>query len=179
MNHRIKKLRRELDLTQEKFGEHIGVKGNTVAQWESGRNDPPDYAIAFICREFYVNERWIRTGEGEMFKPKPTDVLDQLAYKYQLSNSDYVIIEKFLALRPEIRNGIFDYIHEVAAALNDESDPSSPAYTGEYPPLPMDDIIASGTAAAEAAYEKAFGIQSDTESQTSNITGDTPEQQKA
>ena len=36
MNKRIKKLRRELDLTQEKFGARIGVKGNTVAQWESG-----------------------------------------------------------------------------------------------------------------------------------------------
>ena len=50
MNKRIKKLRRELDLTQEKFGARIGVKGNTVAQWESGRNEPPDSSLAFICR---------------------------------------------------------------------------------------------------------------------------------
>ena len=54
MNKRIKKLRRELDLTQEKFGARIGVKGNTVAQWESGRNEPPDSSLAFICREFGV-----------------------------------------------------------------------------------------------------------------------------
>lgn len=67
MNPRIKKLRRELDMTQEKFGAEIGVKGNTVAQWESGRNDPPDSAIVSICREFNVNEHWLRTGEGEMF----------------------------------------------------------------------------------------------------------------
>ncbi len=67
MNTRIKKLRRELDMTQEKFGAEIGVKGNTVAQWESGRNDPPDSAIVSICREFHVDEHWLRTGEGEMF----------------------------------------------------------------------------------------------------------------
>ena len=67
MNTRIKKLRRELDMTQEKFGAEIGVKGNTVAQWESGRNDPPDSAIVSICREFHANEHWLRTGEGEMF----------------------------------------------------------------------------------------------------------------
>lgn len=67
MNTRIKKLRRELDMTQEKFGAEIGVKGNTVAQWESGRNDPPDSSIVSICREFNVNEHWLRTGEGEMF----------------------------------------------------------------------------------------------------------------
>lgn len=67
MNTRIKKLRRELDMTQEKFGAEIGVKGNTVAQWESGRNDPPDSSIVSICREFHVDEHWLRTGEGEMF----------------------------------------------------------------------------------------------------------------
>lgn len=67
MNTRIKKLRRELDMTQEKFGAEIGVKGNTVAQWESGRNDPPDSSIVSICREFHANEHWLRTGEGEMF----------------------------------------------------------------------------------------------------------------
>ena len=67
MNTRIKKLRRELDMTQEKFGAEIGVKGNTVAQWESGRNDPPDSSIVSICREFNVSEHWLRTGEGEMF----------------------------------------------------------------------------------------------------------------
>lgn len=67
MNTRIKKLRRELDMTQEKFGAEIGVKGNTVAQWESGRNDPPDSAIVSICREFHVDEHWLRTGDGEMF----------------------------------------------------------------------------------------------------------------
>lgn len=67
MNTRIKKLRRELDMTQEKFGAEIGVKGNTVAQWESGRNDPPDSAIVSICREFHVDEHWLRTGDGKMF----------------------------------------------------------------------------------------------------------------
>lgn len=67
MNTRIKKLRRELDMTQEKFGAEIGVKGNTVAQWESGRNDPPDSAVVSICREFHVDEHWLRTGDGEMF----------------------------------------------------------------------------------------------------------------
>ena len=67
MNTRITKLRRELDMTQEKFGAEIGVKGNTVAQWESGRNDPPDSSIVSICREFHAKEHWLRTGEGEMF----------------------------------------------------------------------------------------------------------------
>lgn len=69
MNDRIKKLRKELDLTQQKFGAAISVKGNTVAQWESGRNEPPDSSITLICREFNVNEDWLRNGTGDMFLP--------------------------------------------------------------------------------------------------------------
>lgn len=68
MNERIKKLRKTLDLTQQKFADKIGVKRNTVGQWEIGRNEVTDAIIFSICREFHVNEEWLRTGEGEMFE---------------------------------------------------------------------------------------------------------------
>lgn len=67
LNDRIKKLRKELDLTQREFGERIGIKGNTIAQYELGRNEPIDAVISLICREFGVNENWLRDGTGEMF----------------------------------------------------------------------------------------------------------------
>lgn len=67
MNERIRKLRRHLDMTQREFGDRIGVKQNTVAQYEMGRNTPIDSVISLICREFNVNEEWLRNGTGEMF----------------------------------------------------------------------------------------------------------------
>lgn len=71
MHERIKKLRKALDLTQREFGERIGVKPNTIATYEIGRNQPIDAVISLICREFNVNEEWLRTGEGEMFVKLP------------------------------------------------------------------------------------------------------------
>lgn len=68
IGERIKKLRKHLDLTQQKFGERLGIKGNTVAQYELGRNEPIDAVLSLICREFSVNENWLRTGDGEMFE---------------------------------------------------------------------------------------------------------------
>lgn len=68
IGERIKKLRKHLDLTQQKFGERIGIKGNTVAQYELGRNEPIDAVLSLLCKEFNVNENWLRTGEGEMFE---------------------------------------------------------------------------------------------------------------
>ena len=69
LKDRLKELRKELGLTQEKFAERLSMKRNTIATYEIGRNEPIDAVIALICREFNVNETWLRTGEGEIFNP--------------------------------------------------------------------------------------------------------------
>lgn len=75
MNERIRKLRRTLDLTQQEFAEKLGIKRNTIANYESGRNEPIDAVISLICREFNVDEEWLRSGSGEMFnKMDATDI---------------------------------------------------------------------------------------------------------
>lgn len=184
IGERIRKLRKTLDLTQQKFGERIGIKGNTVAQYELGRNEPVDAVFSLICREFDVREEWLRTGEGEMFKAKPSDILDQLAYKYKLFNFDYVMIEKFLAMPPDLRRAIYDHFHDVDAALS-EMDPYAPAYTGSEPPRPMDRIMETITSQqkenavpemsveqAEAEYIKKISETArKKESTASNTTG--------
>lgn len=67
MNERLKKLRKTLDLTQQEFADKIGVKRNSLANYETGRNTPIDAIVVSICREFNVSEEWLRTGKGEMF----------------------------------------------------------------------------------------------------------------
>lgn len=69
MNERIKEIRNALKMTQQEFAERIKVKRNTVATYEMGRSIPSDSAIALICKEFSVNEEWLRNGNGEMFIP--------------------------------------------------------------------------------------------------------------
>ena len=68
MKDRLKKLRKELDLTQQAFADKIGMKQNAIAQYEMGRTTPSDAIIFSICREFGVNGKWLRSGEGEMFE---------------------------------------------------------------------------------------------------------------
>lgn len=67
MKNRIKQLRKSMGLTQTDFGEKIGVKGNTITNYETGLRNPTDAVVLSICREFSVNEEWLRTGNGEMF----------------------------------------------------------------------------------------------------------------
>ena len=77
MNSRIKEVRKAKQLTQEMFAEKIGLKQNSIAQIESARRIPSDQVIISICREFNVNELWLRTGEGEMFRSMSRE--DELA----------------------------------------------------------------------------------------------------
>lgn len=66
MEQRIKAIRKAQKLTQTEFGQRVGVKGNTVTNYETGLRMPSEAVIRSICREFNVSERWLRTGEGEM-----------------------------------------------------------------------------------------------------------------
>ena len=67
INRRLKDLRNNLRINQADFGRRIGVTGSAVSMWESGDRGIPESAILSICREFGVNEVWLRTGEGDPF----------------------------------------------------------------------------------------------------------------
>lgn len=70
MNERIKQLRKMLGLTQDDFSARIGLSRNFIAQIETGSKFPSDRTVSDICREFDVNEVWLRNGVGEVFVQK-------------------------------------------------------------------------------------------------------------
>ena len=133
MNERMKELRKALGLTQQEFADKIGIVRGNIATYETGKSKPGDAVVSLICREFSVNEEWLRTGTGEMFKAAPSCALDMLADTYHLEHSEYILIEKFVNMKPESRRVIMDYIREVAAAVGNEmapADPHAPASPG-------------------------------------------------
>ncbi len=66
MKNRIKEIRQSYELTQQEFADRLGIKRGTIANYELGRNEPIDAVITLICREFRVNENWLRYGTGDM-----------------------------------------------------------------------------------------------------------------
>ena len=72
-NERVKEVRKKLELTQEKFGESLGLKRNSVSTIESGINAVSDQVRRAIVREYGIREEWLRDGTGEMFAPKDRD----------------------------------------------------------------------------------------------------------
>lgn len=118
MKDRIKKLRRLLELTQKEFAERIGIKRNTIASYETGRNKPIDSVVSLICREYNVSEEWLRNGTGEMFRPEPMNELQSLSKTFNLSEGEQIFLEKYLNLKREERDNVFKFLIDVCSAIS-------------------------------------------------------------
>ena len=77
INDRIAWCVKDSGLTKTAFAEKINVTQQYVSNLCLGKKSPSDRTIADICREFNVNEDWLRTGEGSMFLERSRD--DELA----------------------------------------------------------------------------------------------------
>lgn len=125
MKDRIKKIRKELDLTQQKFADKLSVKRNTVAQWELGINALTDQVINSICREFNVNENWLRNGgsDNDMFIKLSED--EELAMYTQLlldSTDDAMadLIKEFIIIYMKLEDESKQVLKNIAKELLDK-----------------------------------------------------------
>ena len=119
MHERVMNLRNHLKMSQEEFGKKIGLTRFTISNLESGKRNITERVIADICREYRVNESWLRTGEGEMFREDDASILSELIRKYDLDDLDRRIVESYLKLPPAHRAVIKRFI----AGLAVEADP--------------------------------------------------------
>ncbi|MCI8489027.1 MAG: helix-turn-helix transcriptional regulator [Lachnospiraceae bacterium] len=108
MNERIKQLRKTLGMTQQEFAEKIGVKRNTIAQYEIGRNEPIESVINLICKQYNINIDWLKNGSGEMFVAPAAFSLDEYAAANALTDMELNIIRGFMELEPKTRDAIYD-----------------------------------------------------------------------
>lgn len=70
IGERIEILRKDLSMSRRVFGERLGVSESVIVNIEYDRLKRPDQKESLyklICKEFNVNEEWLRTGNDEMF----------------------------------------------------------------------------------------------------------------
>ena len=120
MKDRIRLLRHTLGLTQQKFADKLGIKGNAISQYESGRNAHIDAVISLICREFNVNEEWLRTGNGEMFVQRTrADELSSFVDQLLQSEPDD-IRRRFVTAISRLSTKELEVLERTALHLTDE-----------------------------------------------------------
>lgn len=112
LNDRIKRVRTSLQLTQEDFGKKIGSARNTIANYETGNRNPSNAVIIAICREFNVNEDWLRTGAGgeeNMFVPDDMQYFQNVG---KLGNEKNEFKKFYLNMMMGLPDEYWDYIYK-------------------------------------------------------------------
>lgn len=66
VGERIKEIRKSLGLSMDKFAAPLGISRVAIGRIESGDLNPSKQTILMICREFGINEEWLRNGQGDM-----------------------------------------------------------------------------------------------------------------
>lgn len=114
LHERIKHIRKdELKLTQDAFGNSLGVSRDVVNNWERGRVDIKDYVLKLICKTFRVNYAWLSEEIGEPFVSVPDIILDDVAEEYGLDEEDRLLMEEYAKLPPEVRTAIKQMLKNV------------------------------------------------------------------
>lgn len=122
MNERVKQLRKTLDLTMEKFGEKIGVKKSAISLIESGKNSLTEQMIKSICREFDVDEEWLRNGTGSMFIERTRD--EEIANFIGTIQSvdDDSFMKKFISMLAKLDESEWKLLEKMALKLTKENE---------------------------------------------------------
>lgn len=132
IGERIKYLRKDLlDLTMDEFGGRVGITKSSISTMESGKSNPSDQTVRFICREFNVNEEWLLTGEGEVFRAKsPSDEI--AAFVKELSTDNESFKAQLVTMLSRMSSDEWDLLEKMIRRL---------ANLDEVAPVQQDSVI--------------------------------------
>jgi len=96
------------------MGKKIGITEGAVSNIEKGKRKVTDQMFKSICREFNVNEEWLRTGKGEMFNYSENDTLiEKISNEYQLDGFQKRLVQKYLELTEQQKSAVKSFLDKV------------------------------------------------------------------
>ena len=122
MNERLKLLRKTLKLNQVDFGSRLSLTGSAISRYESGVNAMADNIVLLICREFNVNEDWLRNGNGEKFSRQSTDLIEQLTQQYNLGLYGQQLLATYLQLSDADKRAVERFVSQLTANVQQAED---------------------------------------------------------
>ena len=109
---RIAKVREKLKKSQDDFGTALGVTKSTISLLETQKREPSERLLRDICREFNINEDWLRTGAGgeeNMFVPDDMQYFQNVG---KLGNEKNEFKKFYLNMMMGLPDEYWDYIYK-------------------------------------------------------------------
>lgn len=135
---RIAFLIEELGIKKVQFAETVGVHQTYVSQMVTDKKIPSNRIIKDICEAYNVSDRWLRTGEGEMFNPESDRANDQYPPIIR------AVLKTYDRLNPTEQAAFCKFLNEFVAECTGEN---LPPIKGESParqPSPAEQARARG-----------------------------------
>lgn len=119
MKDRLKQIRKSLNLSQAEFGSRVKLSQNYIWMIEKGDRVPADRTISDICREFGVNEIWLRTGDGEPFQQESREE-QIMRFAVQTVKGSDEFRKAFVSMLAKMDADDWENIGKLFAKLSDE-----------------------------------------------------------
>ncbi len=111
MINRIIQIREESKLSQEKFAARLNLSRNFINQVENGKKNISERTIFDICREFNINEEWLRNGTKPMHLPASAKFSSYLG---EISAGDDYLIREIIEIYMELDQQSKDALRVIA-----------------------------------------------------------------
>jgi len=122
LNERLKLLRKELHITLDQFGERVGVTKSAISNIENGNRSLTEQMIKSICREFDVDEEWLRNGTGSMFIERTRDEEIAKFIGTIQSVDDDSFMKKFISMLAKLDESEWKLLEKMALRLTKENE---------------------------------------------------------
>lgn len=116
---RITQIREYFGYSQEKFASKLGLSRNFINQIENRKKNVSNRTISDICREFNVNESWLRTGEGNMFSSNDRTTTIANLVNQMLSEEKDSFKTRFITMLANLSVDEWEFLEKKALELFD------------------------------------------------------------
>lgn len=121
MNKRLKEIRTFNNMSQEEFGKKIGIESRAhISALESGNRNITERIINDVCREFNINEEWLRTGKGEMRKQRTRNQELQAFANDVMEDVDESFKKRFILALSKLNESDWETLKKIADELSKE-----------------------------------------------------------
>lgn len=118
---RIRIARRSFGLNQTEFGARVGLSQAAIAGYENDSHSVAEQTLIHICKEYKINESWIRDGLGEMLDDRSEDFISDLSQKYSLDPLQQSLVRAVYEMPQEYRTMILELARRLVAESEEES----------------------------------------------------------
>ncbi len=120
VGNRVKTVRKALGISQEKFGNQIGISKVAISDIENEKTSLTERNARSICREFNIDYFWLTEGTGEMFIEFPNVAIDMIVNDYKLDETDRILIETYLNASADERKYLKSFLQTFAKNLENK-----------------------------------------------------------